>query len=104
MLHSRHVSMHPKNTTYADTVTEAKLMDTMFTTRHKMPVVMSRAPLHMFTMRRVRVSLAVLQSLMVVRGALASVAALGSRVDKVASGADIMGSGLMHLEVGSNES
>ena len=90
MLHSRHVSMHPKNTTYADTVTEAKLMATMFTSRHKMPVVMRSAPLHMFTIRRVRVNFAVDQSRIVVRGALTSVA-LGSRVDKVASGDDISG-------------
>jgi hypothetical protein len=91
MLHSRHVSMQPKNTTYADTVTEAKLMATMLTSRHKMPVVMRSAPLHIFTILRVRVNLAVDQSRIVVRGALGSAAALGSRVDSVASGADIGG-------------
>ena len=70
MLHSRQDSIMPKNTMYADTVTLEKEMPTKPTSSTKKPMAIITKPLHMFAMRRVRVTFAVLHSRMVVRGAL----------------------------------
>ena len=60
----------PKKTMYADTVTLEKEMPTKPTSSTKKPMAIITKPLHMFAMRRVRVTFAVLHSRMVVRGAL----------------------------------